>query len=69
MTDPERPFIPGLYLIIVNNYKGIIVLNDILNPAHPIVVAQAKPQPKNLMRFFLPFKLTTIWRPKCACLI
>ena len=45
----EKPLFPGLYLIIVNNYKRIIVLNDSLNPAQPIVVAQAKPQPKDQM--------------------
>ena len=45
-TD-EIPLIPGLYLMIVNKYKGIIIPNDILSPEHPIVVAQAKTQPKN----------------------
>ena len=38
----ERPLILGLYLIIVKNYKTIIVPNNSLNPAHPIAVAQAK---------------------------
>ena len=64
----EKPLFPGLYLIIVNNYKTIIVPNNSLNPAHPIAVAQAKPQPKDQMRVVLPFKLTAICRPKCACL-
>ena len=45
----ERPLFPGLYLIIVNNYKTIIVPNNSLNPAYPIAVAQAKPQPKDQM--------------------
>ena len=43
----ERPFFPGLYLMIVSNCKRIIVPNDSLNPAHPIVVTQAKPQQKD----------------------
>ena len=64
----ERPLFPGLYLIIVNNYKTIIVPNNSLNPAHPIAVAQAKPQPKDQMRVVLPFKLTAICRPKRACI-
>ena len=42
----ERPLIPSLHLITVNNYKTIIEANDSLNPAYPIVVAQAKPQLK-----------------------
>ena len=45
----EKPLIPGLYLIIVNNYKIIIIPKDSLNPEHPIVVAQAKPQLKDQM--------------------
>ena len=45
----ERPLTPGLYLIIVNNYKTIIIPNDSSDPAHPILVAQAKPQPKEQM--------------------
>ena len=43
----KRPLIPGFYLIIVNNYKTIIIPNDNSNPAYPIVAAQAKPQPKD----------------------
>ena len=39
-----------------------------LNPAHLIVVAQAKPQLKDQMRVVLPFKIATIYRPKYACL-
>ena len=35
----ERSLIPGLFLITVNNYKIIIIPNNSLNPAHPIVVA------------------------------
>ena len=64
----ERPLIPGLDLIIVNNYKVIIILNDILSPAHPIEVAQAKARPKDQIRAILPYRLTNICRPKCACL-
>ena len=45
----ERPFFPGPYLTIVYNYKTITVQNNSLNPAHPIAVAQAKPQPKDQM--------------------
>ena len=41
---PERPLFPGLYFMIVNNYKTIIVSHDSLNPTHPITVAKAKPQ-------------------------
>ena len=64
----ERPLLPGFYLTIVYNYKTIIVPNSSLNPAHPIAVAQAKPQPKDQMRIVLPFKLTAICRPIHACL-
>ena len=46
-----------------------MIPNDSLNPAHPIVVAQVKPQPKDQMQVIVPFKLTTICRPKHACLI
>ena len=45
----ERSFIPDLYLMIVNNYRIIIILNDTFNPANPIVIEQAKTQPKNQM--------------------
>ena len=34
----ERPLFLGLYLIIVNSIKTIIIPNSSLNPAHPIVV-------------------------------
>ena len=64
----ERPLFPGLYLIIVNNYKAIIVPKNSLKPVHPIAVAQAKLQPKDQIRVVLPFKLTAICRPKRACL-
>ena len=37
-----------------------MIPNDSLNPAHPIVVAQAKTQPKDQIRVVLPFKLTTM---------
>ena len=47
-TD-ERPLIPGIHLIMANIYKIIIIANNILNPVHPIVVAQAKPQAKDQM--------------------
>ena len=66
--QPERPFFPGLYLIIVNSYKAIIIPNHSLNPAHSIAVGQAKLQLKDQMRVVLPFKLTTICRPKRSCL-
>ena len=65
----DRPFILSLYLIIINNYKIIIVPNDCLNPAYLIVVAQAKPQPKYQIQIVLPSSLTPICGPKCACLI
>ena len=32
-----RPLISGDYLMIVNNYKKIIITNDSLNPEHPVV--------------------------------
>ena len=64
----ERPLFPGLYLIIIYNYKTIIVSNNSLNSAHPIAVAQVKPQPKDQMRVVLTFKLTAICRPKHACI-
>ena len=41
-TEEERPLFLGLYLMIVHNYKTIIVLNKSLNPAYPIAVVQAK---------------------------
>ena len=63
----EKPLIPGLYLIIVNNYKTIIKLHNSLNPEHPIVAAHVKLQPKDQMRVILPFKLTAICCPKCTC--
>ena len=53
LKPDEKSLIPGLYLIIVNNFKTIIILNGSLNPAHPIVVAQAKPQPKDQIRVVL----------------
>ena len=49
LIDTERPFIPGLYLIIVNNDKRIIILYNSVNSIHPTVLAQAKPQPKDQM--------------------
>ena len=54
--------------MIVNNYKRIIIPNDSLNPAYPIVVAQAKLQPKNKMNVVLPFKLNAICGHKRICL-
>ena len=45
----ERPFLTDFYLIIVKNYKTIIIPNNSRNPAHPIAVAQAKLQPKEQM--------------------
>ena len=64
----ERPLFPGLYLIIVNNYKAKFVSNHSMNPEYPIAVVQVKPQPKDQMRVVLPFKLTAICRPKRACI-
>ena len=43
----ERLLIAGHYLMIVNNYKIRIILNDILNPEHPIVIIQVKSWPKD----------------------
>ena len=43
----EKPLILGLFLVIVNNYKNIFIPNDSLNPAPLVVIAQAKPQPKD----------------------
>ena len=60
----ERLLIPGLYLTIVNNYKIIIVPNDSLNPAHLIVIAQAKPQPKDQLQVTMPFRLAHTHRPQ-----
>ena len=60
----ERPLFPGLYLIIVYNYKTITVPNNSLNPAHPIAVEQAKPQPKDQILVVLPFKLIAMCRPQ-----
>ena len=48
-TYCKRPLFLGLYLTIVYNYITIAVPNNSLNPAHPIAVAQAKPQPKDQM--------------------
>ena len=31
----KRLLFPGLFLIVVNNYKKIIVLNNCLNPEYP----------------------------------
>ena len=67
LSNFERPLIPGLYLIIVNSFKAIIIVNDSLSTAHPIVIAQAKPQPKDQMGLDLPFRPTHICRHKCAC--
>ena len=58
----ERPLIPGLIIIIINNYKRIIIPNDSLKQAHPIVVAQAELQPKNQMRAAIPFGLSHVCR-------
>ena len=43
LKPDERPLDPGLYLIIVNNYKTIIASNNSLSPEYPIAVAQMKP--------------------------
>ena len=48
--------------MIVKNYKIIIIPNDSLNPAHPIKVAQAKPQLKDQMQVAIPFRLAYICR-------
>ena len=47
--------------MIANNYKRMIIPNDSLNPEHPIVVAQAKPQLKDLMQIVIPLGLTHIY--------
>ena len=60
----ERPFIPGVNLMIVNNYKQITIPNNSLNPTNPIVVAQAKPQPQDQMQVAVPFRLAHTCRPK-----
>ena len=65
----RRPLNLGLYLIIVNNYKTMILPNNSSNLAHPIVVAQVKPQPKDQMQVVLPSSPTPICRPKYACFI
>ena len=49
LKPDKKPLIPGLNLIIVKNYKTIIIPNNSLNPEYPIVVAQAKPKPKDQM--------------------
>ena len=38
----ERPLIAGLYLVIVNNCKIMIMPNDSLNPAYLVVIAKQK---------------------------
>ena len=63
----ERPLFSGFYLIIVNIYRRIMIPNDSLNPAYPIIVAQVKPQPKDQICIILPFNLTIICSPKCTC--
>ena len=63
-----RSLFPGLYLIIVKNYTTIILPNNSPNPAHPIAVAQVKPQLKYQMWLVLPFKLIAIHRFKRVCL-
>ena len=50
--------------MIVNNIKRIIIPNDTLNPEYPIVVVQAKPQPKDQMRVAIPFRLAHIFKPQ-----
>ena len=46
LAEIERPLIPGLCLMTVNNYKIIIIPNDSLNLAYPVVIAYAELQPK-----------------------
>ena len=46
-TVSERPLIPGLYSVTIDNDKIVVIPNDSLNPAHSIVVAQIKPQPRD----------------------
>ena len=65
LSKNERPLIHSLFLITGNNYKTIIIPNDNLNLAHPIAVAQAKPEPKDQLRVVLPSSLTSICMPKC----
>ena len=65
----EKPLIPGLYLMIVNNYKIITIPSDSLNQVHLVVIVPAKFQPKDQMQVALPFRLTQICGPTYACLI
>ena len=39
----KKLLIPGVFFIIVNSYKTIIISNDSSNLTHPIVIAQVKP--------------------------
>ena len=68
LSKNEIPLIHSLFLIIANNYKTIIIPNDNLNLAHPIALAQMKPEPKDQMRVVLPSSLTSIYTPKCIYL-
>ena len=53
----KRPLIPGVYLMIVNNYKTILTIqNDSLNPAHLVVIVQAESQAKEQMKVAIPFR-------------
>ena len=63
----KKYLFPGLCLIVVNNSKTIFIPKNSLNPAYPIVVAQAKLQLKDQMQVVLTFKLTTLYRPRCVC--
>ena len=49
MIHSKKPLIPSLYSIIVNNYKIVIIPNDSLNPAHPVVIEQVELQLKYQM--------------------
>ena len=43
----EKPLIADLFLMIVSNYRTISIPNNSLSLVYPIVVAKAKPQPKD----------------------
>ena len=50
--------------MIVKNYKRIVMSNNSLNPAHTIVIAQAKLQLKDKLRVAISFRLAHICRPQ-----
>ena len=60
----EGPLILGLSLTIINSLKITIVLNDSVNPARSVQIAQAKSQPKDQMQVAILFRLTHIYSPQ-----